>query len=56
MGRTLRDLASFATELASLGSCHEFSACMHERSEFGRGTSNDDIIRGHGFTVPARSL
>jgi hypothetical protein len=44
MGRTLRDLASFATELASLGSRHQFTACVHERSKFERGTSDDDIL------------
>ncbi|CAB4572243.1 unannotated protein [freshwater metagenome] len=55
MRRTLRDLASIATELTTLGSRHEFSACVHERSELGRGTSNDDIIGRHNVTVLAPS-
>jgi hypothetical protein len=56
VGRTLRDFASISTQLAALGSRHEFTACMHERSELGRGTSNDDIIGRHDFTVLAPSL
>jgi hypothetical protein len=44
MGRTLRDLAPFASELTPLCSRHEFTASVHERSKFERGTSDDDIL------------
>jgi hypothetical protein len=56
VGRTLRDFASISTQLAALGSRHEFTACVHERSKLGRRTRNDDIIGRHGFTVLAPSL
>jgi len=55
MGRTLRDLAPFASELTPLGSRHEFTACVHEWSKFERGTSDDDIFGRHSFTVLAPS-